>query len=69
MGIQNKRDFVNCCTRSSQNRYWSKIKTNRVYCFIYSWYDLSTAQTVQGKETESIETIRQFYAFVINGVS
>ena len=35
------------------------------YC---SWYDASTATTPSGKKTDAIANIKQFYAFVINGV-
>ena len=40
-----------------------------VYIFIYSWYDKSTQTNSTEKEAEALTSVRQFYAFVIAGVS
>jgi hypothetical protein len=40
------------------------------FIYIYfSWYDKSTKLTANEKETEALVSVRQFYAFIINGVS
>jgi hypothetical protein len=40
------------------------------FMYIYfSWYDKSTKVTSNEKETEALVSVRQFYAFIINGVS
>lgn len=36
---------------------------------VFSWYDKSKKSNHVEKDAEAIITIRQFYAFIINGVS
>ena len=39
------------------------------FIHICSWYDKSTKTTTAEKETDALTSVRQFYAFIINGVS
>lgn len=42
---------------------------NHLYIFvIISWYSQTTKTSITAKEQEAIASIRQYYAFVINGV-
>ena len=45
-----------------------KVLKHLIY-FYCSWYDKSTKLTANEKDTEALVSVRQFYAFVINGVS
>ena len=43
-------------------------KVREILCFFYSWFDMTSGTTAE-RQTQTVNLIRQFYAFILNSVS
>lgn len=64
-----KKEYYSQFNHCSTLNVEGKAVVNHLYIYdTISWYTQTTKTTVIEKEKEAIASIRQYYAFVINGV-